>query len=204
MKQSMRFILRTIIAGVLFLGPVLVLIVVIGHAIKAIGRVLGPVASSLPIKPMFGLAVPEIAAAILLIILGFMAGLMAQTAIARQIRKTVEQLILSKVPGYTLFKAVAEGTLGETASTLKVALANIDDAWLMAFIVEQHVDGMLTVFVPSAPTPTAGSIYFLKEEQVKRIDVPVSAAIKCIMQLGVGSRALLEGAGSPAASGKAG
>lgn len=198
MKQSMQFILRTIVAGVLFLGPVLVLIVVIGHAIKAIGRVLAPVASSLPIKPMFGLAAPEIAAAILLVLVGFLAGLIAQTAIARRVRKTVEQLILSKVPGYTLFKAVAEGTLGETAGTLKVALANIDDAWLMAFIVEQHADGLLTVFVPSAPTPTAGSIYFLKEEQVRRIDVPVSAAIKCIMQLGVGSQALLKQAAVPA------
>jgi uncharacterized membrane protein len=63
----------------------------------------------------------------------------------------------------------------------------------MAFIVEEHPSGLLTVFVPSAPTPNAGSIYYLTEQQVKRIDVPVAAAVKCIMQLGVGSRELLEG-----------
>jgi uncharacterized membrane protein len=52
---------------------------------------------------------------------------------------------------------------------------------------------MLTVFVPSAPTPTAGSIYLLTERQIRRLDVPVSAAVRCIMKLGVGSRQLLQG-----------
>ncbi len=74
---------------------------------------------------------------------------------------------------------------------MKVALANIDDAWLVAFIVEEHGDGMLTVFVPSAPTPTAGNVYFMTEQQVRRVDVPVSSAVKCIMQLGVGSNELI-------------
>lgn len=46
---------------------------------------------------------------------------------------------------------------------------------------------MTTVFVPSAPTPAAGSIYDLTEDRVKLLDVPVSAALGCIMRLGVGS-----------------
>ena len=45
---------------------------------------------------------------------------------------------------------------------------------------------------PSAPTPTAGSLYFLKEEQVKRLDIPMKDAIDCLMQLGVGSNELLK------------
>src|SRR5262245_38938500 len=118
---------------------------------------------------------------------------MAQTRIAGRLTRAIEQLILSKMPGYTLFKSVASGAAGFGDGDVKVALANIDDAWLMAFIIEQHASGLLTVFIPSAPTPTAGSIYFLTEQQVKRLDVPVSAAMKCVMQLGVGSRQLMEG-----------
>jgi uncharacterized membrane protein len=46
--------------------------------------------------------------------------------------------------------------------------------------------------VPSAPTSVAGSLYYLQEGQVKRLkDVAVRDAVKCIMQLGVGSRKLL-------------
>jgi len=193
MRDALRFLWRTFVAGVLFIGPLLVLLVILHQAIRLIAKILNPVASHIPIRPHFGLDTPELAAAIVLLVLGFGLGLLAQTAIARRVRGTVEQLILRRMPGYTLFKAVAEGVAGEQSSKLKVALAHIDDAWLMSFIVEEHSNGLLTVFVPSAPTPTAGSIYYLTEQQVKRIAVPVSAAVKCIMQLGVGSKELLEG-----------
>jgi uncharacterized membrane protein len=76
---------------------------------------------------------------------------------------------------------------------LATALARIEDAWLLAFIMERHDDGLLTVFVPSAPTPAVGTIYYLTEERVRRIDVPVQAAAKLIMRLGVGSAELLRG-----------
>lgn len=77
-------------------------------------------------------------------------------------------------------------------SSLKVALANIDDAWLIAFLVEERRDGKLTVFVPSAPTPTAGNVYLMKAHQVRRRNVPVTSAVKCIRLLGLGMGELLE------------
>jgi len=194
-NRILRFIWRTIIGGILFLAPLLILLVLLHAAIRLLGRILSPVASHIPIRPHFGLETPELAAAVLLIVVGFVAGLLAQTTIATRMRNLVEQLILRKMPGYTLFKAVAEGAAGKRTD-LRVALANIDDAWLMSFIVEEHQSGLLTVFVPSAPTPTAGSIYFLTEQQIKRLNVPVSSAVKCIMQLGVGSRELMEGTAS--------
>jgi uncharacterized membrane protein len=194
MRAALRFIWRTVVAGVLFLAPVLILLLVVYHAVRLVAKILTPVADHIPIQPGFGLDKPQIIAAILLLALGFLAGLLAQMRFASRLTNAIEQVILSKMPGYTLFKAVAQGAAGEKTSNLKVALAHIDDAWLMSFIVEEHSSGLRTVFVPSAPTPTAGSIYLLTEQQIKRLNVPVSAAVKCIMRLGVGSRELLEGA----------
>jgi uncharacterized membrane protein len=73
-----------------------------------------------------------------------------------------------------------------------VALARIEDAWMLSFVVERHQSGLLTVFVPSATTPAAGSIYYLTEERVKLLDVPVSIAMGCIMRLGIGSHELFD------------
>lgn len=73
-------------------------------------------------------------------------------------------------------------------SSLKVALANIDDAWLIAFLVEERRDGKLTVFVPSAPAlplPPQAMSYLMKAHQVRRRNVPVTSAVQCIMQLGL-------------------
>jgi uncharacterized membrane protein len=192
-RSALRFIWRTVIAGILFLAPILLLLVIVYHSVRLVAKILNPISSHIPIEGHFGMDRPQIVAVILLLLLGFLAGLLAQMRFASRLSQTLERIILSKMPGYTLFKAVAQGAAGEQASNMKVALANIDDAWLMSFIVEEHASGMLTVFVPSAPTPTAGSVYLLTEQQIKRLDVPVSDAVKCIMRLGVGSKQLLEG-----------
>jgi uncharacterized membrane protein len=63
--------------------------------------------------------------------------------------------------------------------------------------MERHASGVLTVFVPSAPTPLAGAILYLREEKVKRLDVPVKSAVKTLMQLGVGSGQLLDRVSPP-------
>jgi uncharacterized membrane protein len=96
------------------------------------------------------------------------------------------------VPGFTFFKTIAQGIAGlEVESELAVALARIEDAWVISFVVERHASGLFTVFVPSAPTPAAGSIYYLTADRLRMLNVPVSAAVACIMRLGVGSRDLL-------------
>ena len=78
---------------------------------------------------------------------------------------------------------------------METALAWIEESWVLAFIVERPADReeFVTVFVPSAPTPAAGTIYYLPESRVRPIDVPVKVAVKLIMQLGVGSHAALKG-----------
>ena len=52
---------------------------------------------------------------------------------------------------------------------MSVALARIEDAWMLSFVVERHASGLLTVFVPSAPTPAAGSVYYLTEDRVQHL-----------------------------------
>ena len=96
-------------------------------------------------------------------------------------------------PGFTFVKTIAQGLAGlQSGSELSVALARIEDAWMLSFVVERHPSGLFTGFVPSAPTPAAGSIYYLTEDRLKLLDVPVSAAIGCIMRLGTGSLELLD------------
>jgi uncharacterized membrane protein len=75
---------------------------------------------------------------------------------------------------------------------VQVALARMDDGLLLAFVIEQHKSGLLTVFIPSAPTPAAGTVYYMTEDRIQRLDVSVAAAVGCIMRLGVGSGELLD------------
>ncbi len=66
------------------------------------------------------------------------------------------------------------------------------DGGVLFFPSGAYAGGLCTVFVPSAPTPAAGAIYYLTEDRVKLLDVPVSTAMGCIMRLGIGSHELFD------------
>jgi uncharacterized membrane protein len=74
---------------------------------------------------------------------------------------------------------------------LQVALARFDDNTVLGFIVEPPTNGIVTVFVPSAPTPAAGAFYYLPEDRVQKVDATVADAAKVIRQLGAGSSQFL-------------
>jgi uncharacterized membrane protein len=71
------------------------------------------------------------------------------------------------------------------------ALAEIEEALVPAFIVEELDDHRFTVFVPSAPTPLAGAIYILSTERVHPLEVPFTQALKAITRWGSGSKDLV-------------
>lgn len=177
----------------MFVLPVFVVLVVIRQALQITADVLRPIAHLMPTEKVVGLVVVDLLAIAAIVVLCFLAGLLVGTRLGRRISNRLEHLILRKVPGYTLFKGAAYGLAGlEAKSELSVALARIEDAWMLAFVVERHASGLFTVFVPSAPTPAAGSIYYLPADRVKLLDVPVADAMACVMRLGIGSRELLE------------
>ena len=73
----------------------------------------------------------------------------------------------------------------------KPALAEIEEALVPAFIIEEFDDGRFTVFVPSAPTPLSGSIYILTPERVHPVDVPFTQAIQTVSRWGAGAQELV-------------
>ena len=70
---------------------------------------------------------------------------------------------------------------------MEPCLAEIEEALVPAFIVEELEDGQYTVLVPSAPTPLAGSIYILPPERVHPVDISFTKAISVFSKWGTGA-----------------
>ena len=68
------------------------------------------------------------------------------------------------------------------------------------FIIEEHDDGRLTVFVPSVPTPLAGAVYVLDRSRVHVVDVPFTQALQTFSQWGAGSKELVAAMKRPPAA----
>jgi uncharacterized membrane protein len=192
MKSLVVFLRTTLVGGALFLLPLLFAVWLLVSGLKAVSKILTPVARLFPFEQVAGIAVAELIAAGLLLAVCFLAGLFGRTTTGRNLGQKFERATLKKVPGYTLLKSMTQDDLGSDGR-VETALIRVDDGWVLAFIVERHGDGMLTVFVPSAPTPAAGTIYYMPEDCVRRLDLPVRTAAKLIMQLGVGSAEALRG-----------
>jgi uncharacterized membrane protein len=109
-------------------------------------------------------------------------------------KNALERTLLEKIPGYALIRGLAGRLAGkENEHTFDVVLAEIEDALVPAFLIEECDDDHCAIFVPSVPTPAAGSIYIIAKARVHPVDVPFTQAISVISKWGAGSRELLAG-----------
>jgi uncharacterized membrane protein len=128
-----------------------------------------------------------------LIVVCFLAGLAVRTGPGLRAKNALERNLLERIPGYALVRGLAARVAGKQEDeAFAVALVEIEEALVPAFVVEEHDDGQFTVFVPSVPTPAAGSIYILPKERVHVVDVPFAQAAAVITKWGAGARALKE------------
>jgi uncharacterized membrane protein len=180
--------MHALIAGVLLVLPVYLAVLLLLKAAKSLGGLVKPLAKLLPHSfPAENLL------SLLLVLVGcILVGLALRTSLGQAARDRIENSLLQKIPGYGMFRSMTRQMAGDSQETAwKPALAEIEDALVPAFIVEELDDGRFTVFVPSVPTPLAGAIYILSAARVHPVDVPFTQALKVITRWGSGSRELV-------------
>ena len=182
----------TFAGGVMFLVPLVVLGVIIDKALGIVRQVVAPLAEHLPVESLFGLKMPWLLGTVLILAFCLIAGLFARTTVAKRFIGWLESAILGNLPGYVLMKSLGDEMAGAEGSEPRpVVLARIEDAWQLAFLVERIEGGHVAVFVPDAPSPWSGSLYFMTEDRIRPLTVPVKDALKCIRRVGIGANELL-------------
>ena len=168
MKYAREFIVSTLVGGLFVVVPVYLAILLLLKGMKSLASLVRPIAALLPDW------VPAENLLSLLLVLGLclFAGAAVRTRAGRVIRDRMERVFFEKLPGYGLLRSLTRQIAGESdAQTWKPALAEIEEALVPAFIIEELDDGRFTVFVPSVPTPFAGAVYVLRRERVHVLDV---------------------------------
>jgi uncharacterized membrane protein len=120
-------------------------------------------------------------------------GLLFHTTVGQLVGRAIEDSVLQKIPGYSSLRNIAKQVADfESEEGFKPALIEVEDGCLTpAFLIETHAGGRSTVFVPSVPTPMAGSILIMPSGRVHPVDVPVPTMMKCISKWGTGSSEIL-------------
>lgn len=189
----MQFIKTMVIGGVVFLLPIVVLVILVGRALELTGIIAAPIAARLSITGLAAMVVADVLAVLLLLLVCFLAGLLARTRRAREAVGRLESRFLSKLPPYALLKAKTEGMLNqEDVAGLAPVVVRFDDSWQIAFEIERIDPDRVALFLPGAPDPWAGTVCVVTADRVSPLDVSIPFVARLEKRLGRGAREALQ------------
>jgi len=186
------FVKATLVGGVMFLVPVVLLLIVVGKGMQFAGKIAVPLARLLPVSHLGGVAVATLLAAAILLLLALLAGLAARSEPGRRLTHWFEESLLGGLPQYRMVKSLAEGlTQIESGDGMKPVLLRGDEGWMLGYQVEELPGDWRVVFLPASPTPMSGNVLYVEGERVQPLSISMREAMVLVKRLGIGSAASL-------------
>jgi uncharacterized membrane protein len=188
MKKSLVLVGRALLRGLLVIVPVYLAVLLLLKGMKSVVGLVRPFALLLP----DWLPAEQALSLLFVLIICVLIGAVVGTGVGKALRQRLEKAFLERIPGYALIRSLTQQVVGESSENVwKPALAEIEEALVPAFIIEEFEDGRYTVFVPSIPTPLAGAVYVLERKRVHPVDVPFTQALQVISRWGSGAKRLV-------------
>jgi len=178
----------TMAGGLLFLLPVALVAIVLKQAMQLVEKIVRPISNYLPVEAVVGVGGETLLAAVVLILVSLVAGLVARTNVGRRIMRWFENSLLGGLPQYQMVKSMAEGLAHvESAEGVDPALVSIEGGWQIGYLLEPLDNGWVTVFLPQAPTPMSGNVMYLPADRVRPLGITIGQAMALVKHIGVGS-----------------
>jgi len=187
MKKSLGFAAKAVLSGFLIVVPVYLAVLLLVKGMQSVAGLVRPFTLLLP----DWLPAERLLSLLLVLLVCFLIGVAVRTRVGGVIRERIETNVFERIPGYAVVRSLTRQLSGGgREKAWQPALAEIEDALVPAFIIEEFEDGRYTVFVPSIPTPFAGAIYILRRSRVHPLDVPFTQALQVVSRWGSGAKAL--------------
>jgi uncharacterized membrane protein len=182
----MRGLLRaTLVGGILFLVPLVVVVMVLGKAFQILKTIATPLDKLIPIDSLAGFAFVELLTAVIMIMICLIAGLIAKSDWGRSFYAKVDEILLHLIPGYAWVKGVTGEISDEEArETFRPVLVRLDDQYLLGLEADRRDDGLVAVFLPGAPDVRSGTLSYVTTDRVQPIDASLKAFSRAFKTLG--------------------
>ena len=203
MKRTLLVFLRTtLVGGLTFLLPIVLIGWLFQKAMVLAGQLARPALALLPEKLAGGVVIGAIETSVALLVLAFVAGMMARTGLGQRFMVWLENSLVGSLPQFNFVRGIADSIDGAGASDVQVVLVPADAGWAMGFIFEPGDGDTVTVFLPGAPQWTSGSLVFADRASIRPAGVSFGKAIMILKKLGVGSAAVAESLATACAASK--
>ena len=194
-----KFILTTVLGGVLFLIPFVLVVVLLGKGFMIMRTMAEKLDLFLPWDSIAGLPIVDVVAVLFLISCCFIGGLVARSSWGRDLRNRIDDLLLQLVPGYAWIKGMTGSVSNEEAAAgFKPVWVRLDDQYQVGFAVERCEGGLVAVFLPGAPDPRTGTLSYVESNRLEDLDSSFNEVSKNFRRLGLGSAAKISQSRIPA------
>ncbi|NER08918.1 Uncharacterized membrane protein [Muriicola jejuensis] len=185
MKTFFSFIKSTLLGGILFLLPSVLLIIILTKAYSILEKLSEPLSERLP-ESASGFNYGILLTIVLLLTICFFSGLLIRSAWVNKRISKLENTVLVNIPGYSLIKSItADAVRAKSDKHLLPITIRDGDSWNIGFLVEVG-DKVSMVFIPDAPKYDAGEMRVVASENVQKLNISTKDFLKSIKIFGKG------------------
>jgi uncharacterized membrane protein len=194
MRRLATFIKAITFGGLFVLLPVVLVVLLFSKAVGTARTAAGHIIGLLTGQEAHTVQFPLLGGVLLVLLISFLLGLIMLSQRAAQLQRRIEQGMLTRVPGYAAVKNILYGLArSEQKGTVRPGLLSTSaEKQSFVFVMEEHGDGRMTIFVPSSPSAASGSVQIVPREQVRILNVGLASVISALNQWGVGTSKLLK------------
>ena len=188
MNNAKNWFKTNVLYGLIVLIPLAVLISLIAKLVE----ILEKIAASLNLDSALSAGVAVAIAFLLLLLVCLGIGVAVRTKIGAWSFEKLENAVLQRIPGYELIGNILRGFAKDQSAypAVMVRLHGPGSA-VFGLLMEEHENGVLTVFLPSAPAMTVGSLHVVDRDRVTFLAANSVEMVNCISQWGSGSEKVL-------------
>ena len=191
MKTLTRFVRTTVLGGLFFLIPIVVLGIVIAKALEYTNKFLRILTSQILAASELSATGATVMSIVVVALACFFAGLLARTVTAQKLVKVLEDSILSHIPAYEYLKQEGASALGLTEiGELPVVFVPMEGGWQLGVQTDTLSNGLVSIFVPGAPNPHSGAVFFFSADTVRPAGIKLIGGLNCLKRCGGKASAL--------------
>jgi len=192
-KKSNHSALGTVVYGLFIIVPVAIVFLLLVKLTEILEKVAIPLGLESSLGAAMALVIVIVIAMLVVLLFAWIVGSVVRKVLSYE---KFESSILNGIPGYQIIANIARGfSEGETSYPPALIELYGPGAAVLGFIMEEHPNDQVTVYVPSVPVLTVGNIFVVERQRVTTLEAGAREVADCISQWGMGSKGIVGGLG---------
>ena len=188
MREIRNSFKTNLIYGAIVIVPISIIIVVVVQLFEFLDQV----TKEFALKSALDAGVAMFLIVILLLMTCYLIGAFIHTQLGTWSFERLENRILKQVPLYKVMSGVLKGYAAQEQKHQPALIqTGMQGTTQMGIVIEKNDNDTITVFIPSIPVLTVGTLFVVERTRVKPLDVGSLEYLECLGEWGVGSKKLL-------------